>query len=66
LIDDDAIAFAWQAGLGVDIDLGHRLRLDLGYRYFSVYQPELTETDGRTVTFDYAAHTGLAGLVFLF
>jgi len=65
-IDDDSLTFAWQVGVGLDFAVTSFLRVDLGYRYFSAYQPELTETDGRKVKLDYDTHNGLLGLVWLF
>lgn len=66
LLDDDDLSFAWQLGAGFEMSLSQTLRLDLGYRYFSIFQPELKEADGRAVDIDYAAHTGMVGLVYLF
>jgi len=65
-IDDDCMTFAWQVGVGLDFAVTSYLRVDLGYRYFSAYQPELTEVDGRKVNLDYATHNGLLGLVWMF
>ncbi|HKI52377.1 MAG TPA: outer membrane beta-barrel protein [Geothermobacteraceae bacterium] len=65
-IDDECLVFAWQLGGGLEIELTRSLRVDLGYRYFSVYQPELNEVDGRKVKPDYTAHSGMLGVVWMF
>jgi opacity protein-like surface antigen len=66
LVNDDTMAYAWQVGCGVEMAVTNSLRFDLGYRFFSASRAEFVEVDGRKVKFDYATHTGLAGLVFLF
>jgi len=66
MLDDDALVFACQGGAGLDIDVNSWLRLDIGYRYLYLQQPEFTESDGREVKFDYGAHSGMVGVAFKF
>lgn len=66
LIDDEELVFAWQGGCGIAVEITSFLRLDLGYRYFATLRSDLTEADGRPVTLEYAAHTGMLGLVVKF
>lgn len=66
LIDDEVLVFACQGGAGIDIDVTSWLRLDIGYRFLYLQQPEFTESDGRLVTLDYGAHSVIAGAVIKF
>jgi opacity protein-like surface antigen len=66
LLDDESLVFAAQAGCGLQKELTSRLRLDLGYRYAYITDPELTESDGRKVELSVGGHQGMLGLVLLF
>jgi len=65
-LNDDSLVFAAQGSVGLQKNLTSWLRLDLGYRYTYIADPELTEVDGRKVKLAVSAHQGMLGLVFLF
>lgn len=66
LSNDDDLVPAFQAGLGLEMELSENVRLDLGYRYFYAHNAKIKEVSGNKAKFDYNAHTALAGLVFMF
>lgn len=62
LSNSDALAFAYQAGTGVDYLLAGALYLDLGYRFFGIIPPRLTESNGLKFKSDYFSHNVVLGL----
>jgi len=66
LVDDGQLVLAYQAGCGIEVGLSPSWRLDLGYRYFATGRAELRESDGSQVRIDYASHTGMLGLVWMY
>ena len=66
VMEDDDLVFAWQAGVGLDIDLTRWLRLDVGYRYFATGNSKFNDIDGNEVKLEYTAHTALVGVVVKF
>ena len=65
-VDDNNWQFAFQAGIGVGIELMKNLSLDLGYRYFATTDPEFTDTHGNKFSIKYNHSDFLAGIKFLF
>jgi opacity protein-like surface antigen len=57
-----AVAFAYQAGVGVDYQLTKTLWLDLGYRFFGLAPPKLAESNGQKFKTDYFSHNVILGL----
>ena len=55
-------AFAYQAGVGLDIALVKHLTMDLGYRFMGTTRPTFTEPDGVKFKSDYYSHNALLGL----
>lgn len=66
LTNDDTIVFAYQFGVGFDIELMQSLTLDLGYRLFSSVKPKFTEANGDEFETRYLSHSALVGLRFGF
>jgi opacity protein-like surface antigen len=62
LSSDETFVFAYQAGGGVDFELTNTLWLDLGYRFFGVIPPKLTESNGHTFNTQYYSHNIILGL----
>ena len=62
LASSTSTVFAYQGGLGVDTNLFKNVSLDLGYRFFGISRPHLTELNGKKFTIDYYSHSALLGL----
>lgn len=65
-IDDSDTAFAWQGMAGVAYAVNERVKLTLGYRYFSVPDADLNNNAGTSFETDYASHDVLFGLRYSF
>ena len=61
---DDTV-FAGQAGVGMQVALGARANLDLGYRYLMSEDPELSNSNTRYDT-EYSAHSLLLAFNYVF
>ncbi len=66
LVDDDAIAFAYQARLGARYSFSQSATLSLGYTYFATTELEVDDDDNEEITFDYTNHGVHLGLAYLF
>ncbi len=60
--NDSSIVFAYQAGIGLDINLTDRLTLDLGYRFFATSPVRFTEASGQILEMGYASHAAVIGI----
>ncbi|WP_224982739.1 outer membrane protein [Geomonas agri] len=58
---DDQVAFAYQAGAGLEVALNRQLSLDLAYRYFGTSQVSFIDTE-----FEVQTHNATVGLRFKF
>ena len=65
-VDDSDTGFAFQGMLGVAYAVSDRVRLTLGYRYFSVPDLGFTTAGGTDVDSDYSSHDIMLGARFLF
>jgi len=63
-IDDADTGFAWHVTTGISMDWSERTTVDLGYRYTSVHDIEVTTISGGTTRFDPHTHGVFAGLRF--
>lgn len=61
-LSESGTGYAFQAGAGVSMDVGNGFDLEVGYRYFAVYDVELTAADGTTSDVDVEDHQILFGL----
>jgi len=66
LSNSSTYVFAYQAGMGIDLELTNYLSLDLGYRFFSSIPPQFTESNGRKFKMDYYTHNVVLGFRFGF
>ncbi|NVN92946.1 MAG: porin family protein [Desulfuromonadales bacterium] len=66
LSNSSAVAFAYQAAVGVDFTLTERLSLDFGYRFFGCLPPTFKESGGHTFKMDYYSHNLVLGLRYGF
>jgi opacity protein-like surface antigen len=62
LSDSTDTVFAYQGGVGVDMNVYKSVSLDLGYRFFGISRPHLSEPNGNRFTIDYYSHSALLGL----
>ncbi|MEM1371567.1 MAG: outer membrane beta-barrel protein [Pseudomonadota bacterium] len=62
VLDDSDTGYAFQAGAGLAYDFGTGLSLDVGYRYFGVFDIELEAIDGSNSSTDIQDHQILIGL----
>lgn len=62
VVDDEDTVLAYQGMVGVGLQVACRLYLDLGYRYFAVYEPEFTNAKGVKFDADYATHNVTLGM----
>ncbi len=62
VLDDSETAYTYQVGAGFSLDLSNGLDLEVGYRYSSVVDVELTALDGTTSETDVDDHQILFGL----
>ncbi|MEM7774629.1 MAG: outer membrane beta-barrel protein [Pseudomonadota bacterium] len=62
VMDDDDTAYALQLGAGVNYNFGRGLTFELGYRYFAVYDVDLTAEDGTNSSTDIEDHQILFGI----
>jgi opacity protein-like surface antigen len=65
-VDDDEIAFAYQAGAGLAFQLTRNLELDLGYRFFRVGRADFEDAVGEEFSFSYKTHNAYLGLLVAF
>lgn len=65
-INDDDTAFAWQGMAGVAYHVNDRIRLTLGYRYFSVPDADFNSSAGTRFESDYSSHDVLFGFRYKF
>jgi len=65
-VDGSDGQLAYQAGLGVGWRFSKHFVLDLSYRYYGTVDPEFSEADGTSLTYEYVCHRILAGLRFNF
>ncbi|MEM0900204.1 MAG: outer membrane beta-barrel protein [Pseudomonadota bacterium] len=65
-MDDSDTAFAYQIGFGSLIDVTDKIGLELGYRYFSVSDVELTAVDGTETDVDLDQHQLSFGIRYSF
>jgi opacity protein-like surface antigen len=61
-VDDSDSQLAYQAGLGVGWRFSQHFVFDLSYRYYGTLDPEFSEADGTSLTYEYTCHRILAGL----
>lgn len=54
--------FAYQGGVGVDMTVYKSVSLDLGYRFFGISRPHLSEPNGNRFSIDYYSHSATLGL----
>jgi len=54
--------FAYQGGVGVDMTVYKSVSLDLGYRFFGISRPHLSEPNGNHFSIDYYSHSATLGL----
>ena len=67
LLDDDDDGFAFQGVSGLSYDLSNSLQLFADYRYFSAVEDlRVTANTGTRVDAEYASHTVMAGLRWVF
>ncbi|MCM0080243.1 outer membrane beta-barrel protein [Geomonas sp. Red32] len=59
---DDAVAFAYQLGGGMDLALNRRLSLDVGYRYFGTSRASLSKDWPNSTDLKLASHNATVGL----
>lgn len=62
--EDDATAFAYQAGLGLEIALNQRVSLDVGYRYFGTSKEKFdreNQLNSSTAETKFESHNVLVG-----
>lgn len=67
--EDDASAFAYQAGAGLDIALNRMISLDLSYRYFATEKATFDSHDqfnNSTAEMKYESHNMAVGVRFTF
>ena len=62
VMNDSATGYAFQAGAGVNYEFAGGLSFNIGYRYFSVFDVDLTATSGTTSSTDVQDHQLLFGL----
>ena len=65
-INDKDTAFAWQGMAGVAYAVSERVKLTLGYRYFSVPDADVNNNAGTSFETDYASHDVMFGLRYSF
>lgn len=65
-LNDSDTALAWQLGGGVLIDITDKIGLEVGYRYFSVNDVDLTAVDGTVSETDVTQHQALFGVRYSF
>ena len=66
LTDDDDSVFAYQLGAGVGYDVAERVTLDLGYRYYTTDDPDLTDSSGADFESEYENHSVMASVRYAF
>jgi opacity protein-like surface antigen len=66
IINDDDIAFAYQAMAGIAVNVGSRTKVTLGYRFFAVPDLNLRTVGGTAVDADYQTHEVMLGVRFSF
>jgi opacity protein-like surface antigen len=66
IVDDSAITFAWQIGVGATAELNENWLVDISYRLFSVLDPELTDVTGNTFDGAFTSHEVLLGMRYRF
>lgn len=59
---DDASAFAYQVGGGVDLALNHHVSLDLGYRYFGTSRVSFTNDWPNSTNLKLGSHNASVGM----
>jgi opacity protein-like surface antigen len=62
LADDEDTVFAYQGLVGVGLQVACRFYLDLGYRYFAVYDPKFEDATGVEFDGEYASHNVTLGM----
>ncbi len=62
LVDDEDTVLAYQGLAGIGLQVACRLYLDLGYRYFAVYDPKFTDATGVDFDAEYASHNVTLGM----
>ncbi len=64
--DDDDLVLAYQVGVGTGYELSEALTLDVGYRYFSMTDPEFTDVLGEDFETRYSNHLLHVGVRYTF
>ena len=62
LVDDSTTVFAWQVGAGLGLEVSRHIALDLGYRYFSAFDPKFRDARGVRFESEYDNHQIMAGV----
>ncbi|MEM9331952.1 MAG: outer membrane beta-barrel protein [Pseudomonadota bacterium] len=65
-LDDSGTGFAWQVGAGLNVEIDAITTFEIGYRYQSVENVELTAVDGTRTDVDFETHNIIGGLRFDF
>lgn len=60
--EDDATAFAYQAGAGVEVALNRQLSLDIGYRYFGTANARFDSDRSLPTELKFESHNAMVGL----
>lgn len=66
LVNDDDSVFAYQLGAGVGYEVAERVTLDLGYRYYTTDDPDLTDSSGADFESEYENHSVMASVRYAF
>jgi opacity protein-like surface antigen len=66
VVDDSAVVFAWQLGIGGSYRLTESWILDASYRWFATTDPTLTDSAGDRFDSEVMSHDFLLGVRYLF